>query len=459
MARYSAQLAAYAAEFQLADAPDAVVRMAKRVVLDQIGCQIACSTLPWSLQFRDAVRATGTAGEATVVYHGDRVSADNAAFLNSAFGHGNEIDDASVRTPSHGGSTIVPAVLAVAERAHASGHRALEAVIVGYETIMRVSYATGTYLRRRGHHSPTALGPYGAAAAVAHVLGLDAAATLNALGIAGSHSAGLAQYTRGGGSVKRIHCAIAAMSGVRAAYMAAAGITGPSDVLEGERGFCAVFAGSTDVEELTRGLGTEFAILDTGFKRYSCAFIAHTALEAMDTIRAGAPFAPSDVAAISVGASSENVKHFYAGDGPPADLLSAQFSIGHCLALRVLRGGNGFWDWHEEDLRAPDVLDFAARVTTVVDPVAESERHDNMGTLVRVTTHDGRTLEARQRYSKGLPQNPMSDAEFTAKFTGLAIPQLGAAAAERIVAAIADLDRAGDAAALMPLLVREPAGG
>jgi len=112
---YSAQLARYAAGLKLADVPPEVVATAKRVVLDQLGCQIASSTLPWSLKFRDAIKATGTSGGATVVYHGDRVSIDNAAFLNSAFGHGNEIDDACVRTPSHSGSVIIPAVMALAE--------------------------------------------------------------------------------------------------------------------------------------------------------------------------------------------------------------------------------------------------------------------------------------------------------------------------------------------------------
>jgi 2-methylcitrate dehydratase PrpD len=454
MADESAQLAAYAAEFRLADASAEVVRFAKRAVLDQLGCQIAGATLPWSLQFRDAVLSTGTGGDATVAYHGDRVSVDNAAFLNSAFGHGNEMDDASVRTPSHCGAVAVPAGIAVAEHVRSPGSRVLEAVIVGYEVMMRISYATEPQMRRRGHHSPTAIGPFGAAAAAAHLMGLDKSATLNALAIAGSHAAGLAEYTRGGGSVKRIHCAIATAAGVRSAIMAAHGITGPPAVLEGERGFCKVFAGESDVTQLTRGLGSVYLILETGFKRYSCAFITHTALEAMDAIVAREGIAPADIAAIVVGASADNVKHFYPGPYPPTNLVSAQFSMGYCLAQRLLRGGNGFWDWHAEDLGAPDLAALAARVTTVVDPIAEDERRDNMGTLVSVTTHDGRVFEERQRYSKGLPENPMSDAEFRDKFNGLAVPQLGGHVADEIAGLVENLADANDVSDLVRASVR-----
>jgi 2-methylcitrate dehydratase PrpD len=124
------------------------------------------------------------------------------------------------------------------------------------------------------------------------------------------------------------------------------------------------------------------------------------------------------------------------------------------LAQRLLRGGNGFWDWREEDLGAADIADFATRVTTVVDPVAEDERRDNMGTLVRVTTRDGRVFEERQRYSKGLPENPMSDGEFRAKFDSLAVPQLGSRSADEIAGLVENLAHSDDVSALVRASVR-----
>ena len=91
------------------------------------------------------------------------------------------------------------------------------------------------------------------------------------------------------------------MSGLRSAVMAEHGVTGPPAVLEGERGFCKVFAGECDLPQLTRGLGTDFDILQTAFKRYSCAFISHAALEAMDAVCERGHLGAADIAEVTVG--------------------------------------------------------------------------------------------------------------------------------------------------------------
>jgi 2-methylcitrate dehydratase PrpD len=456
---YSAAIADFASSFRLADAPAVVVRMAKRVLIDQLGCEIAGSTLPWSGKFRQSIAALGSRGDATVVYHGDSVSVDNAAFLNSAFGHANEIDDACVRTPTHAGSAVIPAALAAAEHTGASGTTLLEAIVIGYEVMMRVSYATSPHLRTRGHHAPPSLGPFAAAAATAHVLGLDPAAALNAIAIAGSHAAGLLEYTRAGGSVKRIHCAIGAAAGLRSAYMAKAGITGPHTVLEGEKGYCKVFADKSDLTQLTRGLGQDFVILQTGFKRYSCCFHFHTALEGISALMAENSLKPDDMRAIVIGMSDEGLRHT-GTIRRPKDLLGAQFSLGFCMALRALRGGNGFWDYRQEDLDNPQLLAFADKVSGVTDAVANSERHDNFGSLVHIEMKDGRKFEKRVRYSRGLPENPMTEDEFRAKFNSLVTPLLGGDGAAAVLDRVDGLTEAGKASDLVRLLVpakKEPA--
>jgi 2-methylcitrate dehydratase PrpD len=51
------------------------------------------AVLPWSVAYLDAVNSLGTGTGATVVYHGSKLAIDQAAFVNSAFGHGGEFDD------------------------------------------------------------------------------------------------------------------------------------------------------------------------------------------------------------------------------------------------------------------------------------------------------------------------------------------------------------------------------
>ena len=73
--------------------PAVALTEAKRIILDQFACQIMFAVLPWSVAYLDAVKSLGTGTGATVVYHGSKLAIDQAAFVNSAFGHGGEFDD------------------------------------------------------------------------------------------------------------------------------------------------------------------------------------------------------------------------------------------------------------------------------------------------------------------------------------------------------------------------------
>ena len=193
-----------------ADVQAEVRRRASMLVLDLIGCQIAGIQMPWSKRIHDTIAPLTAPGGASVVQYRDQLAPDGAAFINSAFAHSNESDDTHLKTPTHPGAVIIPAAMAVAESLDLDGQALLDAVIVGYEVMLRVSYSVSPHLIAQGHHPPPAVGPFGAAAAASRLMGLNVEETLNAMAIGGSHSAGLQEYTQTGGSVKRLHCAIPA---------------------------------------------------------------------------------------------------------------------------------------------------------------------------------------------------------------------------------------------------------
>ena len=146
--------------------------------------------------------------------------------------------------------------------------------------MIRIGRATGHTNEARGFHAPGTTGPFGAAVAGGRLLGLDATAMTNALGIAGSLAGGSWNSPRGdGGIVKRLHLGRASEAGVLAASLAAAGFAGPRTVLEGEFGFLRVFCTEFDKAALTRGLGDEFVTLSTVLKRYPCHATAHAAVK------------------------------------------------------------------------------------------------------------------------------------------------------------------------------------
>ena len=458
-------IAEWAIGLKLSDIPEDVKAHARRFILDNFGCQVAGATLPWSKDYREVITRTRSGNGATVAYYGDRLAPDDAAFLNSAFNHANETDDTHLKSPTHPGGIAVPAALAMAEYAGGDGEQLLLAVIAAYEVQIRLSWACSPHLIYKGHHPPVGVGPFGAAIAGAIMKGFDLETTVNALGIAGSHSAGLIEYTKTGGSVKRIHSAIPTQAGVRAALFAEIGITAPHTILEGEKGFCKVFAGEYDLTRLTDGLSETWHLLDNGLKPYSCCHLIHAAFDALDNIRDETPIRPEDVKAVRVATNSEPILSHIGSIMEPEDILGAQFSLPFSVAMRLhngnrgVQGGNGFWDYTDVDFKNSDLLETARKVSVFVAEDDSEWSSVDKGAGVEVETKDGRVLKETVTFSKGLPENPMTPAEVEEKFRYLVDPVMPNGIPAAIVDMVNEIEAVKDIDEIVKLLVVPPAPG
>jgi 2-methylcitrate dehydratase PrpD len=446
------QLASFA--ITQANFPDAAVNEAKRIILDQLACQVMFAVSPWSVAYLDAVKTLGAGKGATVVYHGDQLAVDQAAFVNSAFGHGGEFDDTQLASNTHSGAVIVPTALALAENRSLSGQQTLESIIVGLEVMVRVGAGAAPHLDEHGFHAPPVVGPFGAVATTCRALGTDEATCVNAMGIAGSHSSGTREYTRSGGTMKRIHCAIPAMSGLRSAVMAAHGITGPRTIIDGDRGILHCFAGEYDLSKVTDGLGTDYLMVETAYKPITSPWPAHAPLEAFGWLIDEHHLKPEQIATIEVGTSSQAMKNIQTIKAP-RDIMDAQYSLVYGLAVRLFRGGNKFLDYREEDLTNPRFLEMSRKVTIKLDPICDEERLrlNNRSAVVIVATTDGRRLEKRVQFSKGHPKNRFSNEELTAKFIDAAEPLIGAPRTKQIADAVWNIEELKDASSLVKLTV------
>jgi 2-methylcitrate dehydratase PrpD len=458
-------LAEWIAGLRLEDVPETVKAHARRFLLDNFGCQIAGATVPWSRTYYDVITKTRSGTGATVAYYGDALAPDDAAFLNATFNHANETDDTHLKSPTHPGQIAVPTAMAAGEYGDANGEKLLLAVIAAYETMIRLSWSCSPHLIYRGHHPPVGVGPFGGAAAGSVIMGFDKEHALNALGIAGSHSAGLIEYTKTGGSVKRMHAGIPAQAGVRATMFANAGITGPESIIEGEKGFCKVFAVDYDLSRLTDGLGDTWHMLDNGLKPYSCCHLIHAALDALDEARGKQVFAPEDVVEINVATNSEPILSHIGSIIEPEDILGAQFSLPFSMAMRLygasngMPGGNGFWDYLKVDL-GDETLRAAARKVKVV--VAENQNNwarVDEGAGIEVKLTNGDVVTADVQFSKGLPENPFSDAEVDEKFHYLTDGLLPAGRTEEIIDAVANVESVAHVSDLAALLVAPDSSG
>src|SRR5689334_14415037 len=290
MAGETVRLAEYAAGLRYEDLPREVVAAAKDAIIDTIAACICGSALPWSRIVIDYAERTGPGGTSRILGRGSGVQAPAAALANGALAHAFELD--ALTRPgagAHPGATVLPPALAVAQQPGitATGRDLIAAFVAGNEVMIRIGRATGHTNEARGFHAPGTTGPFGAAVACGHLLGLDNRRMTNALGIAGSLAGGLLEFARGdGGTVKRLHLGRASEAGVLAASLAAAGFAGPRTVVEGEFGFLRVFCTEYDEAELTKGLGRDWLILSTVLKRYPVHATAHAAVRAVRDLRA-----------------------------------------------------------------------------------------------------------------------------------------------------------------------------
>src|SRR6202034_907770 len=97
------QLAEFVSSMSFEDLPDPIVSRALDLIIDQIGVQIGCCTLPWARAVFDSV-ANRQGGEATIVRYGQRVTIGEAALVNGTFGHSFELDDANPVGHGHAGA-------------------------------------------------------------------------------------------------------------------------------------------------------------------------------------------------------------------------------------------------------------------------------------------------------------------------------------------------------------------
>lgn len=414
MAHETRRLAEYAAQVTFAELPDEVVQRAKDIVADSVATMIFGSRLPWSRMISAYATRSSAAGRSRILGSDvPGVVASAAALANGAFAHAFELDN--LTRPSsgvHPGAVLVSSGLAVAQERGSSGAELIEAFVAGAEVIIRIGRATRHSNEARGFHAPGTTGPFGSAVVAGRLAGLGPEAMTNALGIAGSMSAGLLEFARSGtgAMVKRLHLARAAESGVIAAALAADGFTGPETVLEGEFGFLNVFCIEPDRSQLTAGLGETYVSDSILIKRFACHITAHTSVQAMLELRTRYGFTGDDVAAIAIAgndrmASVNSVSH-------PRDIMMAQYSVPFCVAIaayRELLDPRSFED-------ALDDRNIGALAERVRITRADGRDHTALTVDVTVTLHDGRVFETTVDGFKGTPQDPLDQAELSSRF-------------------------------------------
>ena len=444
-------LADFVASMRTQAVPAAVRTVLQDAVVDAIGCGLyGLTTEPVRIIHEFALEQAGPPEVTLWASGGRKISALNAALAMGTAIHGFDFDDHS-RAKIHPGAAVLPAALALAEREGADGSTFLTALAVGYEVMTRVSLAANpNSSRMRGWHLTGTCGTFGAAAAAAVILGLNASETASALGLAGTQSAGLWAFNADGAMSKRLHPGVAAQSGIRAALLAQKGFHGPRMILETEDGgFLQATSDDVRLGEITRGLGSEWRTEGVCFKPYACCGSNHSSIDAVLELMHEHGFVAADVERVVLGVSHV-VERQTGFVYRPTTVLNAQMSIRYDVAVAILDGQALLEQFTLERVVDVTVCDLASRVEVVIDAEMDRVYPEIYAGIANVHLRDGRSFQRRVDYSRGMPENRMAPAEMQQKYLSLARTGVG----EDGAALLEDLSAIFEAQSLAPIAAK-----
>ena len=363
-------------------APEETRQMLRLSMLDWAACGIAGAGEPVARITRDMVVEEKGLGEAALFGTDVRVPARGAALVNGATSHALDYDDTHFAHIGHPSVAVMPAALALAEGAGASGEALQAAALTGIEVSIRVGIWLGRSHYQTGFHQTGTAGAFGAAAAGARLLGFDAGQSAAALGLVATRASGL--KSQFGTMGKPYNAGIAAANGVEAVLLVAKGFVPNPEGLECAQGFGPTHAGEA-VEGALEGLGETWRFDGISHKFHACCHGLHATLEALGGMNRPAP---GDVEAVAITTHPRWMS--VCNQEAPETGLGAKFSYRMVAAMALAGVSTAALESYSAATCADPVLQaLRDRVTVTADEaLAETEAR------VQITLRDGTVLEA-----------------------------------------------------------------
>src|SRR6201996_9169995 len=325
-------LAEQARTLTYADLPVDVRKLARQCLMDYLACTLAGSTDELAAILLAEMTEQGGAPAATVIGRSERLPILSAAMVNGASSHALDYDDVNLAMTGHPSVVLLSALLALAEERGSSGPDVLTAFVAGYELQCRLGLLLApSHYNVLGFHATGTLGSFGAAAACAHLLGLDTEKFATAFGIAGTQAAGLKSMF--GTMCKPLHAGKAAYHGLLAARLAQRGFTARADIVECAQGFARTHSPDFHPERALATPPRGFHILNNLFKYHAACYMTHAPIEAARKLREQHGVTPDQVERIrlSLDETCDRICNIPA----PRTGLEAKFSLRLTTAMAL----------------------------------------------------------------------------------------------------------------------------
>ena len=333
-----------------------------------------------------------------------------------------------------------------------TGRDVLTAMVLGFEVQGRLRLASPDVPIRVGFHPPGLFGLMGATTVAGKLLGLDPDELATAYGIAASRAGAVVANI--GSRTKATHVGHAARMGAESALLAQAGWTAHKDIFD-EGAILETFApsfGAPDLGKVADGFGNPYRIVSpgVGFKKHPCHYFTHRPIDAALALRAEHDIKPEDIARVLV-----RFPPFPDTSRPvPSTGLEGKFSAQYTTAAALLDGRITIDTFSDARRFASDMEAMLARTEVVLDEAIPLD-FERMYAVVEVTLADGGRLSKRVDKPRGMWGVPLTRDERVAKFRDCASRVLTAAAVERLLSAVENLETCADVRELVTAM-RDP---
>ena len=448
------QIADYAANLRYEDLPPEVIKTAKRVIIDSIGCALGgYGSAPEKIA-RDLADMTSSKQPATVMVSGLKTSPDLATFANGVMIRFLDYNDGYTSTGESGHpSDSIAAVLTAAEINKRSGKDVITATVLAYEMFCRICDTVD--LKPLGYDHVT-VGGMASTAAAAWLFGFKGKQFEHCMQLGIAPNNALYQTRIGNVSMwKGCAYANASRNAVFAAMLAARGMTGPSPIFEGVGGYFKAVARKTLTLDTFGGVnGAPFKIMECLIKRFPLGQYSQTVVEAALQMREKVA-SPDDIAEIHIETVTTAI--VLMADTPekwePPNRETADHSMPYTVAVALIHG-----DVQEEHFDDAHVFDPAIRALTrkiTCKASAEADKHmpHAMRCYFKLVTKSGETFSTVVDHHKGHWKNPMADADIEKKFRTLANKVLPDAKSDALLSCLRKLEDLADAGEMLRLTV------
>ncbi|MEE0672157.1 MAG: MmgE/PrpD family protein [Enterocloster sp.] len=406
----SEQMAEFTLGLTYKDIPKDVIDHGKLLLTDTFGVAMACQDLEHAKAVKKTVLEMNSQKVCSLWGTDEKAMLADAILYNSCLIHGMDYDDTHVGSIIHPSAAVVSTAFTVGEMVGATGKQMLEAIVAGWEIIVRLGLAAKGRFHDVGYHGTGIASPFAAACVAAKLMGDTKETLVNALGICGSQSAAIQEFLHDGTWTKKIHPGWAAHSAIYALSLARNGYTGPAKVFEGGFGMWMTHCGGIDgLEEEFADLGIKWHTPEITVKLYPVCHMTHSTIDCMISLMEENGFSAEDIDH----AECRIASRYYAIVCSPREVkvrpdtdYIMRFSLPYVVAMAAIKHRVSPWEIDLKYAKDPKVCGLMDRIFCV-----EDDSKDNPGYFpgyLTVVLKDGRTFVKDQRYEMGTRQNPLN---------------------------------------------------